>query len=162
MALDGEFVYPLSPPPLPPQFQQTAGQVAQIIFTIQALPVRCSVSRDESQVNLHYLKGALFENLVVNEFIKRKFHRGNDQQPYFWQDSQGREIDCLLVAGEVMTPVEIKAGKTLSTSYFDNFSYWQALPGAPQDRLCRYGGDRSLQTGAGALVSWRELAAIPS
>jgi predicted AAA+ superfamily ATPase len=32
--------------------------------------------RDEKQVNLHYLKGALFENLIINEFIKRYFHRG--------------------------------------------------------------------------------------
>lgn len=126
--------------------------------------VACSLLglRDESQVNLHYLKGALFENLVISEFIKRIYHRGDNHQLYFWQDSLGREIDCLLVAGEAMTPVEIKAGKTLSTSYFDNLSYWQSLPGAPQTpAYVVYGGDQSLQTSAGALVSWRELDSIP-
>lgn len=126
--------------------------------------VACSLLglRDESQVNLHYLKGALFENLVISEFIKRIYHRGDNHQLYFWQDSLGREIDCLLVAGEAMTPVEIKAGKTLSTSYFDNLSYWQSLPDAPQTpAYVVYGGDRSLQTSAGALVSWRELDSIP-
>ncbi|MCL4830356.1 MAG: ATP-binding protein [Caldilinea sp.] len=126
--------------------------------------VACSLLglRDESQVNLHYLKGALFENLVISEFIKHIYHRGDNHQLYFWQDSLGREIDCLLVAGEAMTPVEIKAGKTLSTSYFDNLSYWQSLPGAPQTpAYVVYGGDRSLQTSAGALVSWRELDSIP-
>jgi len=127
--------------------------------------VACSLLgiRDESQVNLHYLKGALFENLVINEFIKRNFHRGDNWQPYFWQDSQGREIDCLLVAGEVLRPIEIKAGKTLATSYFDNLNYWRSLLNAPQaPAYVVYGGDRSLQTGAGALVSWRELASIPA
>lgn len=103
----------------------------------------------------------MFENLVVSEFIKRIYHRGDNHQLYFWQDSLGREIDCLLVAGEAITPVEIKAGKTLSTSYFDNLSYWQSLPGAPQTpAYVVYGGDRSLQTSTGALVSWRELDSI--
>lgn len=125
--------------------------------------VACSLLglRDESQVNLHYLKGALFENLIVGEFVKRIYHRGDNHQLYFWQDSLGREIDCLLVASEAMTPVEIKAGKTLSTSYFGNLSFWQSLPGAPQTpAYVVYGGDRSLQTSAGALVSWRELDSI--
>ena len=48
--------------------------------------VACSLLglRDENQVNLHYAKGALFENLIINEFIKRKFNRGERRQPYFW------------------------------------------------------------------------------
>lgn len=126
--------------------------------------VACSLLgiRDESQVNLHYLKGALFENLVINEFIKRSFHRGDNRRPYFWQDSQGREIDCLLVDGEEIAPIEIKAGRTLSTSYFDNLTYWRSLPGAPQTQAyVVYGGDQSLRTSAGALVTWRRLATIP-
>lgn len=126
--------------------------------------VACSLLgiRDENQISQHDLKGALFENLIINEFVKRNFHRGDNQQPYFWQDSQGRKIDCLLVAGEAMTPVDIKAGETLSISYFDNLIYWRALPGAPQTPAYTvYGGDQSMQTSAGALVSWRELGSIP-
>ncbi len=52
--------------------------------------------RDEGQVNLHYLKGVLFENLIITEFIKRNFHHGDNRQPYFGQDSTGkRSIACL-------------------------------------------------------------------
>ncbi len=125
--------------------------------------VACSLLgiRDENQVNLHYMKGALFENLVIGEFIKRAFHRGENRQPYFWQDNHGREIDCLLVNGERVTPVEIKSGKTMSTSYFDNLRYWRSLAGLPDhEGFVVYGGDQSLQTSAGALVSWRELERI--
>ncbi len=74
--------------------------------------------RDEDQVALHYLKGALFENLVINEFIKASIHRGEQHQAYFWQDSQGKEIDCLLVDGDMTIPIEIKAGKTMDNSLF--------------------------------------------
>ena len=47
--------------------------------------VACSLLgiRDESQVNLHYMKGALFENLIIGEFIKRSYHHGENHLPYF-------------------------------------------------------------------------------
>ena len=125
--------------------------------------VACSLLgiREESQVNLHYLKGGLFENLIINEFIKRNFHRGENRLPYFWQDNHGKEIDCLLVNGDEITPVEIKAGKTISTSYFDNLQYWQRLTAAENSGYVVYGGEQSMQTSAGYLVSWRELERIP-
>jgi len=126
--------------------------------------VACSLLglRDESQVNFHYMKGALFENLIINEFIKRKFHRGEQPQLYFWQDSQGREIDCLLLAGEKIVPVEIKSGKTLANNYFDNLNYWRPLAAIPEEQgYVVYGGEQSIQTSAGSFISWRQLDRIP-
>ena len=126
--------------------------------------VACSLLgiRAEDQVNVHYMKGALFENLILNEFMKRALHRGESPQLYFWQDNHGKEIDCLLVNGERVMPVEIKSGKTMTTSYFDNLVYWQALAALPEKQGCViYGGDQSLQMSAGHLVSWRQLERIP-
>ena len=126
--------------------------------------VACSLLglHDENQVNLHYLKGALFENLIITEFIKRNFHRGENYQPFFWQDSHGKEIDCLLIAGEKITPVEIKSSKTMSTSYFDNLKSWHASVNLPQGQsYVVYGGDESMQTSVGTFVSWRQLERIP-
>jgi uncharacterized protein len=122
--------------------------------------VACSLLgiREESQVGLHYMRGALFENLVINEFVKQNIHRGQNQYPYFWQDNQAREIDCLLVDGEAVTPIEIKSGKTLSDSYFENFKFWRNLTGeSNKNGVVIYGGDQSMQTSAGKLLSWREL-----
>ncbi len=117
--------------------------------------------RDESQVNLHYMKGALFEDLVITEFVKRDFHRGEHHLPYFWQDSYGRKIDCLLVEGENITPVEIKSGKTMTEGYFDNLRYWYQLTSRAENRgYVVYGGDQSMQTSAGAFISWRRLERI--
>lgn len=126
--------------------------------------VACSLLglRDENQVSLHYMKGALFENLIINEFIKRNFNHGENRQPYFWQDNHGKEVDCLLVNGEQVTPVEIKSGKTISASYFDNLKYWRSLAALPEDQgHVVYGGEQTMQTSAGTLVSWRNLDRIP-
>jgi uncharacterized protein len=125
--------------------------------------VACSLLgiRDENQVNLHYLKGALFENLILNEFIKRNFHRGEYHLPYFWQDSHGKEIDCLLVDGENVVPIEIKSGKTIANNYFDNLHYWHQLTGAPEKQsFVVYGGEQSMQTSTGSFISWRQLERI--
>ena len=125
--------------------------------------VACSLLgiREESQVSLHYMKGALFENLIINEFIKRSFHRGERRYPYFWQDSRGKEIDCLLVDGETIVPVEIKSGKTIAHSYFENLKYWRQLANMPEDAgYVVYGGEQSMQTNAGAFISWRHLDRI--
>jgi len=126
--------------------------------------IACSLLgiREEKQVNLHYLKGGLFENLIINEFIKRNFHRGENRLPYFWQDNHGKEIDCLLVNGDKITPVEIKSGKTMSTSYFDNLQYWRQLTAVPEDQgYVVYGGEQFMQSSAGYFISWRELERIP-
>jgi hypothetical protein len=99
--------------------------------------------------------------LIINEFIKRNFHRGENRYPYFWQDNHGKEIDCILVNGEKATPVEIKAGKTMSASYFDNLRYWRALASMPENQgFVVYGGEQSVQTSAGEFVSWRHLERI--
>jgi predicted AAA+ superfamily ATPase len=126
--------------------------------------VACSLLgiHEENQINLHYMKGALFENLIINEFIKRNFHRGENRQPFFWEDHHRKEIDCLLVDGEKITPVEIKSGKTMSSSYFDNLQYWRQLATIPEDQgYVVYGGEQSMQTRAGTFISWRQLERIP-
>lgn len=128
-----------------------------------ATGVACSLLgiRDERQINLHYLKGALFENLIITEFIKQYFHRSERRQPYFWRDSSGKEVDCLLVEGDKTTPVEIKSGKTMASSYFDNLKYWRQLAGMPEEQgYVVYGGEQSMQTSAGSLISWRDLERI--
>ena len=126
--------------------------------------VACSLLgiREQEQINLHYMKGSLFENLILNEFIKRSFNRGENRQPYYWQDNHGKEIDCLLVNGEKVTAIEIKSGKTISTSYFENLNYWRSLTALPENQeYVVYGGDQSMQTSAGTLISWKDLDRIP-
>ncbi|PKN84984.1 MAG: AAA family ATPase [Chloroflexi bacterium HGW-Chloroflexi-8] len=117
--------------------------------------------REQEQVRTHYLKGSLFENLILNEFIKRNFNRGENRPLYYWQDNHGKEIDCVLENDKGITPIEIKSGKTMAPSYFENLKYWQALANMPENQvIVVYGGDQSMQTSAGQLVSWRELEKI--
>lgn len=134
----------------------------KLYFTDTGLACSLLGIHSAKEVQNHYLKGALFENLVINEFIKRAINRGDPRRPFFWQNSSGREIDCLLEDGVVLTPVEIKSGRTLAGDYFDNLKYWAKENGTAQkDGWVVYGGDASLETGNGKLISWRDLDRIP-
>jgi hypothetical protein len=55
--------------------------------------------------------------------------------------------------------VEIKSGKTMAQSYFDNLKSWQQLTGY-QEGYVVYGGDASMKTSQGMLVSWKQLEEI--
>jgi hypothetical protein len=68
--------------------------------------------RDKEQIAFHAQRGALFENLVITEFLKGRFNRGRQADICFWRDSKGLEVDLLLEEGLELTPVEIKSGQT--------------------------------------------------
>lgn len=126
--------------------------------------VACSLLgiREQDQISLHYMKGSLFENLILNEFIKRNFSRGDNRQPYFWQDNHGKEIDCVLENGDKVTTIEIKSSKTMSTTFFDNLKYWRSIASSLEGhQYVVYGGDQSMQTKAGTFISWRDSDRIP-
>jgi len=72
----------------------------------------------ESHVNRHPLRGNLFENMVVIEALKYRYHRGRRSNLYFWRDARGNEVDLLMENGADIAAVEIKSGATISSDYF--------------------------------------------
>ena len=98
-----------------------------------------------AQLSSHPLRGALFENLVVMEFVKHALHRGERPDLHFFRDSNGLEVDLLV--GNGLSPdqlglVEIKSGQTVSSSWFKPMErVAQALgPSRIGRRMMIYGG----------------------
>ena len=57
--------------------------------------------------------GAIFENMVIMEFLKRKMNMRLNSDLYFYRDSNGVEIDLVIDGGLSVSLYEIKAAKTL-------------------------------------------------
>lgn len=111
--------------------------------------------RSAEQVQSHFLRGGLFENMVINSFVKRMWNDGREADLRFWRDSQGNEIDLLDYSSGEVNAYEIKSGATFSTDYFSGLTKWSTLSATPTDRLnVIYGGDSSLQTSKGKIVAW--------
>ena len=114
--------------------------------------------REPGQLAFHAQRGALFENLVVTEFLKARLNHGLPPDIYFWRDSRGLEVDLLLESGEELKPVEIKAGQTIASDFFASLKKWGELAGTGEKPAWLvYGGDREMQNGNVVIIPWRGL-----
>lgn len=115
----------------------------------------------EAQLTTHYLKGGLFEALIVSELIKFRVHRGFVPQLYYWRDHRGNEIDCILESGGMLTPIECKAGKTINADYFKGLSFWKSIAAHQTKKgYVIYGGDSHQIREPGDVISWQESTKV--
>jgi uncharacterized protein len=77
------------------------------------------------QMQNHPLRGALFETMVVNEFLKNRANAGVREPLYFWRDNIGTEVDLILERGTEIAAIEIKSGITVASDAFSNLQKWQ-------------------------------------
>lgn len=114
--------------------------------------------REAEQLAFHAQRGALFENLVVGEFLKGRLNRGKQPDIYFWRDSKGLEVDLLLEDGLDVTPVEIKSGQTIAPDFLNGLKKWRELSGFPgRPAMLVYGGKDTQTAHNVAIVPWRLL-----
>jgi uncharacterized protein len=71
--------------------------------------------REVKQLDVHPLRGAIFESWTVSEIIKSRFNHGEANGVYFFRDKAGLESDALVSGKEDFTIVEAKAGQTISS-----------------------------------------------
>ena len=117
---------------------------------------------NQNHLTTHYLRGGLFESMMISELIKARLNAGLEPNCWFWRDQSGHEVDCLLETAGKLTPVEVKISKTASTDFFKGLHYWSNLAGVPaQQTYLIYGGDDTLPLSAGNLVSWRKVSNLP-
>lgn len=115
-----------------------------------------------NQLSSHYLKGGLFENYVINEFMKIRFNSGKKSNLFFWQSKEKKEIDIIAEQGDVLLPFEIKSSKTRLPNLLQNLQYWKKLNNIEDSKQLNviYGGDENVTTSKGNYVSWRNIDEI--
>lgn len=140
-------------------FKKRLVKQPKLYFTDTGLA--CSLLGIESakQLETHYLRGGLFENAVVVEFLKQRYNAGKPSHLYFWRDHLGREIDLLEAEGDRLHATEVKSGATLNASLFENLEWFAKTVGSSLGtaRLI-YGGERPSRRGAVEVKPWRALS----
>lgn len=110
--------------------------------------------RDENDVANSPLRGALFENLVVADCLKRRYNAGLDNNMYFYQDKSKREVDLLMETGTSIEAYEIKSATVFHNSFFKNLDYFRSLYGDDVKKTCViYDGEYENET----LANFRHL-----
>lgn len=73
------------------------------------------------------MAGAMFENAVVSEILKKKLADGIQPELYFWRSQSGMEIDLITRENGKLIPHEIKLSSIVRPQFFKNLTYWLAL-----------------------------------
>jgi len=120
-------------------FNKRIVKMPKIYFYDTGLAASLLGIESAEQLVLHPLRGSLFENLIIVELLKQRFNRGLKSNLSFWRDNVGHEIDLLMQNGVTLTPVEIKAGQTVTNDYFKGLEFWEKInPGS--NRFIVYAG----------------------
>ena len=112
-------------------------------------------------IQLHPLKGSLFENLIVAEAFKQNDHKYLHADFCFWRDASGNEVDLLVEHNDKLSIAEIKASATIKNEYFNGLNYFEALEGSNvKGKNLIYTGDLNQKRSHFNLVSWKQTADI--
>lgn len=146
---------------LPPHHENFAKRLVKspkLFFYDTGLVCSLLGLRRADLVESFYMRGNLFENLVVSEVLKHFYNRGQTAPCYYWQDKIGREVDLLIETDTGLLPIEVKAGMTLNKGYFDQLAYWNTLSGNNStNSYVVYGGSVKQQTSFGTFVPLPDL-----
>lgn len=121
-------------------FNKRIVKMPKLYFYDTGLAVALLGVENAGQLTYHPFRGSLFENMVILDFLKRRFNAGKSNNLYFWRDNVGNEIDLLIESGSERIPVEIKSGQTISNDFFKGINFWNKMA-KTEGGIVIYGGD---------------------
>ena len=132
----------------------------KLYFTDPGLAAFLLGIKSAEQVKTHYLKGSLFENLVVLELLKQRFNRGLPQDLWFFRDSNRNEVD-VVAENEELQWIEMKSARTFSPDFLNSFRFLDKNPETQNGtKSIIYGGDETFTQKEVKIVSWKDLESI--
>jgi uncharacterized protein len=117
---------------LPPYYENFGKRIIKapkLYFTDVGLASYLLGIETVTQMARDPLRGALVENLVVNELLKSRCNRGLDPRLYYFRDSHGHEVDVVFQSGRELVPIEIKAAQTFQSDHLKNLHFFKNLVG---------------------------------
>ncbi|MDY6326430.1 MAG: ATP-binding protein [Bacteroidales bacterium] len=79
------------------------------------------------QLETHPLRGSIFENMVVCDFLKNQYNHGLDNNLYFYRDKSQHEVDLVVEDGLQLNAYEIKLSSNIHPDFYKNLNYFRSL-----------------------------------
>jgi predicted AAA+ superfamily ATPase len=114
--------------------------------------------KDATSIKTSPYKGGLFENFVINEYLKQNYHQNLMLDFWFWRDAIGHEIDFIWQNSETINLVEIKASQTIMPEMFKGLSYFEKFnPELIESKTVVHTGLFNQNRTLGKVLSWNEI-----
>lgn len=145
---------------LPPYFQSFNKRITKmrkLYFLDTGLLCHLLGIEDEVQLKTHFAYGAIFENAMLLELYKKRYNANQTPEFYFWRDSNGNEVDLLMMQQGKLRPVEIKIAQTVRGSLFKGLVYWKKIAGETSEApILLYAGASKMNRKEGLVLPWKE------
>ncbi|MGF7141576.1 ATP-binding protein, partial [Roseimarinus sediminis] len=109
--------------------------------------------KTKEDLDVHWAKGSLFENMVIVDMMKNFLNRAEVPPVFFWRDNTGNEIDCLIEQHNQVKSIEIKSARTMSSDFFKGLNFYKKLNEKTKTYLI-YGGARESTRKQTDIISW--------
>ncbi|QBN18806.1 ATP-binding protein [Flavobacterium nackdongense] len=114
---------------------------------------------EADSVKLSSLKGNLFENFIVSEYVKKNYHNNLLRDLWFWRDAVGHEVDLIWQETERLNLVEIKASETIMSDMFKGLTYFEKLkPDLIESKTLVHTGLFDQNRTLGKVTSWAAIS----
>lgn len=146
---------------LPPYFENFGKRLtkrSKIYFYDTGLVCHLLGIRTKSELETHFVKGALFENLVILEMLKAKFNIYIPVNFYYWRDNNAVEVDLLADYGTWMRAIEIKSSQTYKNDFIRNLNLFEKyIDKRVVQKWVVYGGE-NLSTTNLKICNWKDFS----
>lgn len=146
---------------LPPFYRSIGKRLiksSKIYFCDTGLACYMLGIEDVKQLEIHPLRGAIFENYVVLEFLKNRFNNGNRSNLTFYRDKSQREVDLIQENGNDIFAYEIKSAKSFHENFVKNLNYIKEFLGATlKSAQVIYDGDFEIKSPDNGTVNFRNI-----
>lgn len=121
--------------------------------------------RSPEQLEVHPLRGALFESWVASEVLKSKVHRGRPADLFHLREARGIEVDLIVESGARLIGAEVKSGATVAADFLDGLKALRARAQEATPHLevvarLIYGGATSQERTDAHVVAWSEVQSV--
>lgn len=133
---------------LQPYFENIGKRVIKspkLYFSDTGLACRLLGIDTSNQLRRDPLRGQIYENFVILEFLKSYYNRGKRPELFFYRDTHGNEVDLLIRHQRRLYPVEIKSSETFTMDFLKGIKRFKET--VKQDcpaSYVLYNGDKSM------------------
>lgn len=146
-------------PPYHRNFSKRLIKSPKLYFYDAGLAAHLLGIESPEMLSQHYLRGGLFESMILSDLMKHRYNEGKSSNLYFWRDKSGLEIDCLIEQGEKFIPIEIKSAETIGSDFFSSLHRFCDVAQIPKSSgYLIYGGEEEQKRSSGHVVSWKQAA----
>lgn len=146
---------------LPPYFENSRKRLTKtpkLYFTDTGLACHLLGIESAQQLARDRMRGALFENFIIMEALKRRYNTGKESNLYFYRDSHQNEIDLILKNSSGLYGIEIKSAMTYHADFekaLKQMSGWVSEP--VLGKAVVYAGSLENTAGSIKLLNYRHL-----